>query len=62
MRWFQFREMMTMIKSLVMSEEVTADILKALNRGNTVELKIVNGKLHVIEVQRKFKISTSITG
>ena len=51
-----------MIKSLVISEEVTQDILKSLNRGNTIELKIVQGQLQVIEIQRRLKVKVAATG
>ena len=37
-------------------------VLKILEKGNTAEVKKVNGKIEVIEVNRKLKIMISITG
>ncbi|MBQ3265213.1 MAG: hypothetical protein IJH07_05495 [Ruminococcus sp.] len=41
-------------------EKMTEIILQALKRGNTVELKKEQGKLVVVEIQRKMKTKTSI--
>lgn len=37
-------------------------ILSILKKGNTVELKRENGKIVIVEIQRKVKQKTSITG
>lgn len=42
--------------------DVIEIILKILHRGDSVELKRENGKLVVVEIQRKVKIKTSING
>ena len=36
-------------------------VLKILEKGNTAEGQKVNGKIEVIELNRKLKIMTSIT-
>ena len=41
---------------------ITELILQALRRGNTVELKKEQGRLVVVEIQRKVKTKTSING
>jgi IS4 transposase len=46
----------------VFSNELQSDILRILKKGNTVELKKENGKLVVVEIHRKVKTKTSITG
>ena len=48
-------------KELV-TPEVVAEILSILKKGNSVELKKANNQLVVVEIQRKKRISTSITG
>lgn len=45
-----------------MPEAVIKEILAILKKGNNVELKKENGKLVVVEIQRKVKIKTSTTG
>lgn len=42
--------------------EWVVTILKILSNGNTAEVKKVNGKIEVIEISRKLKSTTSITG
>ncbi len=37
-------------------------ILRAFKRGNTVELKKEQGKIVVVEIQRKVKTKASING
>lgn len=49
------------IKTLF-TTEVADTILKVLKRGDSVELKKENGKLVVVEIQRKVKIKTSAIG
>ena len=44
------------------SSEALAEIHRILKKGNTVELKKVNGMLVIVEIQRKVKNKTSITG
>ena len=46
----------------LLDEKLTEMILQAFKRGNTVELKKEHGKLVVVELQRKVKSKTSITG
>lgn len=41
---------------LQLSEEVLKAIEVALKRGNTVELKKVNGQIQVIEISRKLQV------
>ena len=43
-------------------KKITEIILQAFKRGNTVELKREQGKLVVVEIQRKVKTKASITG
>ena len=42
--------------------EVIEEIGRILKHGNTVELKRENGKLVIVEIQRKVKIKTSANG
>ncbi len=44
------------------TSEAMAEISRILKKGNTVELKKVNGTLVIVEIQRKVKSRTSITG
>ncbi len=44
------------------SSEAIAEISRILKKGNTVEIKKVNGTLVIVEIQRKVKNRTSITG
>lgn len=46
----------------ILDEKATTIILQAFKRGNSVELKKEQGKLVVVEIQRKMKIKASITG
>lgn len=46
----------------IFSSEAMAEINRILKKGNTVELKKVNGMLVIVEIQRKVKNKTSITG
>lgn len=46
----------------IFSGDVIAEINRILKKGNTVELKKVNGMLVIVEIQRKVKNRTSITG
>ena len=45
-----------------MPEEVIRTILAILKKGNNAEIKKENGKLVVVEIQRKVKVKTSIIG
>ena len=45
---------------LKLNDEVLAVIEKALKRGNTVEIKKVNGQIQVIEIDRRLKIRQEI--
>lgn len=51
-----------MIELKILSQEVIEEINRILKHGNTVEIKCENGKLVVVEIQRKAKIKTSING
>lgn len=51
-----------MTDSSLFSADVVETIAKILKRGDTVELKKENGKLVVVEIQRKVKIKTSAIG
>ena len=46
----------------ILDEKAPTIILQAFKRGNSVELKKEQGKLVVVEIQRKMKIKASITG
>lgn len=46
----------------IFDKKTTDLILQAFKRGNTVELKKEQGRLVVVEIQRKVKIKASITG
>lgn len=46
----------------IFSAEMIEEITRILKHGNSVELKRENGKLVVVEIQRKVKSKTSITG
>lgn len=43
-------------------EKMTQIILQAFKRGNTVELKKEQGKIVVVELQRKARVKASING
>ena len=45
---------------LKLNDEVLAVIEQALKRGNTVEIKKVNGQIQVIEIDRRLKIRQAI--
>lgn len=51
-----------MVELKLISQEVIEEINRILKHGNTVELKCENGKLVVVEIQRKAKIKTSMNG
>lgn len=53
---------MSTINSKCFTEEVVQEISKIIKRGNSVELKKENNKFVVVEIQRKVKTKTSITG
>lgn len=44
------------------SSEAIAEINRILKKGNTVEIKKVKDTLVIVEIQRKVKNKTSITG
>ena len=50
------------IEKALVSPEVIKTIGTILKRGDTVELKKENGKLVVVEIQRKAKVKTSMNG
>ena len=43
-------------------DKMTQIILHAFKRGNTVELKKEQGKIVVVELQRKARVKASING
>ena len=48
--------------NLIISAEVAEIISKILKRGNSAEIKKENGKLVVVDIQRKVQIKTSMMG
>lgn len=47
----------------VLADSAVADtISRILQKGNSAELKKENGKLVVVEIERKVKIKTSLNG
>lgn len=46
----------------LITAEVEREIMRVLKRGDSVELKKENGKLVVVEIQRKVKTKTLIIG
>ncbi len=46
----------------LITTDVEKEILRILRRGDSVELKKENGKLVVVEIQRKVKTKTLIIG
>ena len=50
------------IENALVSPDVIKTICTILKRGDTVELKKENGKLVVVEIQRKAKVKTSMIG
>lgn len=46
----------------IFTAEVTEAVIDILKKGNSAELKRENGKLVVVEVHRKVKKKTLITG
>ena len=53
---------MSKIPMGIFNAEVIESITRILKRGNSVELKKENGKLVVVEIERKVKTKTSING
>lgn len=51
-----------MITPKMFTDEVAEEVWRILKRGNSAELKKENGKLVIVEIQRKVKIKTSATG
>ena len=43
-------------------QKITEIVLQAFKRGNSVELKKEQGKIVVVEIQRKMKTKASING
>ncbi len=50
------------VATAIFNAEVVEAINRILKRGNSVELKKENGKLVVVEIERKVKTKTSING
>lgn len=51
-----------MSEAVIVNKEVVEIISRILKRGNSAELKKENGKLVVVEIERKVKTKTSING
>lgn len=43
------------------SDEALEKLLSILKRGNTAEIKRVNGEIQIIEIQRKIKHRMTVT-
>lgn len=43
-----------------MDPKVIEEILRILKRGNTVEVKKVNGQIVVVEIERKVKVKSNM--
>lgn len=41
--------------------EIMSAVLPILRRGNTAEIKLVGGEIHVIEIRRKIKQRVTVT-
>lgn len=50
------------MENKLITTDVEKEILRILKRGDSVELKKENGKLVVVEIQRKVKTKTLIIG
>lgn len=50
------------MENRLITTDVEKEILRILKRGDSVELKKENGKLVVVEIQRKVKTRTLIIG
>lgn len=50
------------VTTVIFNAEVIEAISRILKRGNSAELKKENGKLVVVEIERKVKTKTSING
>lgn len=58
----RIKEELVRMADEVLSSAQVAIIKQVLKRGYSVELKMENGKLVVVEIRRQVKIKTSITG
>ncbi len=45
-----------------MNEEMIKEIYRILRKGNTVEVKKENGKIVIVEIQRKMKMKAPAIG
>ena len=45
-----------------MNEEMIKEIYRILRKGNTVEVKKENGKIVIVEIQRKMKMKALANG
>lgn len=50
-----------MADNYILNEEQLAEITRILRRGDTVELKKINGQIHIIEIHRKLTKKTELT-
>lgn len=50
------------MENRLITTDAEKEILRILKRGDSVELKKENGKLVVVEIQRKVKTKTLIIG
>lgn len=53
---------MSKFATAIINNEVIEAISRILKNGNSAELKKENGKLVVVEIERKVKTKTSING
>ena len=53
---------MSGMATAIINAEVIEAISRILKKGNSAELKRENGKLVVVEIERKVKTKTSING
>lgn len=44
-----------------LNKEQLEEITRILRKGNTVELKKVNGQIHIVEIHRKITNRTELT-
>ena len=54
--------MSEVLMKTLFDDKMTQIILQAFKRGNTVELKKEQGKIVVVELQRKARVKASING
>ena len=53
---------MKMAEKVLFDSEVTDLIMKIVRKGNSAEIKKENNKLVIVEIERRVRNKTSITG